>query len=888
MDRWLKGGGAAAGAANGKVLLSETAQRNKKVDEESSRVKEEIEVLLNRPTAPAGPGRPSKKKKEAESIYDRAAATITQDADALRSSTGDVVLTTSAIEYLRLAASALDVDLGAHIRSEAKVLVPVGPDATDAEAEPAEVRRPETNVKPGFKKLLQIHTQRWNADGTHNSWRSVEEVQAVLLEELNVTVSRSSAHRLIQAEQDVYEKSTTKTRPALPEVLTEIENVLKSLTKEPVHSTPDNGNYKFPPSLYPKLKEECDALMDTPGFGPVAVSSLAAALVNDLSDEDATPWQPSRSWAYWFMHEHLDLTIRAVTTDRVDPAKEAKQRELHDITLERLAYFKTALQVPDFAICAADETGVFLFPQRNFKWAKRGAKQVQATKGDDKRQITVCMWIDFTGKVVFTQMITTGKHARAMPSPKVREKFADYFLFQVSANHWSNHDLKLKAIIHMNKRINEAYVKSGVAPDEANLRPRVLLLDCWPVNLTDLMKTEVKAHCPGMTLLFIPAGGTGVYQIHDTDMHKPFKDVIATYAETWYGLKIREYRDRAMKPPTDPVYVTMEQYQHKVKQLTSIGTLRDRMVGWIAKAVAHLEAPRDDAPGGASIIKAAADRLYLHPIKAPGFIQAVLARATQRENDADANKLAVETQKAVLKDVAAAEAGGHLAAVPPVPKRKSKKTKGGALPITRPGGKRTVRSMEADALAAAEAESDSDADVRPAPKKAKAAPRKPRATRGGGTGPAAAGAGGAGGDDDGDSEDDGIFSDEEEDDEDGEDGEDGEDDEDDGDGEDDGEDVSSDEGGMTPAAAPPRRPTIIDVPKLPEEWAFSEGFKEAKYAAGRSAHHGKARLAKALVILDTLILKAEANGYADMEAKHRAIKAEIEAAGEKWSDLSYK
>lgn len=37
-----------------------------------------------------------------------------------------------------------------------------------------------------------------------------------------------------------------------------------------------------------------------------------------------------------------------------------------------------------------------------------------------------------------------------------------------------------------------------------------------------------------MELIIIPAGGTGKYQINDTDLHKPFKDTLMSEAHTWY------------------------------------------------------------------------------------------------------------------------------------------------------------------------------------------------------------------------------------------------------------------------------------------------------------------------------------------------------------------
>lgn len=41
----------------------------------------------------------------------------------------------------------------------------------------------------------------------------------------------------------------------------------------------------------------------------------------------------------------------------------------------------------------------------------------------------------------------------------------------------------------------------------------VFLQDCWPVNLTDKMRSELREACPGMEILYIPAGYTGQVQV---------------------------------------------------------------------------------------------------------------------------------------------------------------------------------------------------------------------------------------------------------------------------------------------------------------------------------------------------------------------------------------
>ena len=45
-----------------------------------------------------------------------------------------------------------------------------------------------------------------------------------------------------------------------------------------------------------------------------------------------------------------------------------------------------------------------------------------------------------------------------------------------------------------------------------------------------------------MELMFVPAGGTGRYQINDTDLHKPFKDSVRFEACAWYRSMLKKLK----------------------------------------------------------------------------------------------------------------------------------------------------------------------------------------------------------------------------------------------------------------------------------------------------------------------------------------------------------
>jgi hypothetical protein len=56
------------------------------------------------------------------------------------------------------------------------------------------------------------------------------------------------------------------------------------------------------------------------------------------------------------------------------------------------------------------------------------------------------------------------------------------------------------------KGVSHLYAEKGIC---------LVYLDMWPVNLTNITKEHVRQKCPGMVIRYVPAGGTGLYQVLD-------------------------------------------------------------------------------------------------------------------------------------------------------------------------------------------------------------------------------------------------------------------------------------------------------------------------------------------------------------------------------------
>ena len=128
--------------------------------------------------------------------------------------------------------------------------------------------------------------------------------------------------------------------------------------------------------------------------------------------------------------------------------------------------------------------------------------------------MTSSFWVNAAGDVIFMDFITQGKTNRSLPLATVRERYPR-FEFTCTPNHWATCDSKKRSVMRLWEHAVTAYAsKKGVSRDVALISTKIILLvDCWPVNLSVEFKEWVRAHCPGIRVLYIPAGATGQYQV---------------------------------------------------------------------------------------------------------------------------------------------------------------------------------------------------------------------------------------------------------------------------------------------------------------------------------------------------------------------------------------
>jgi len=87
------------------------------------------------------------------------------------------------------------------------------------------------------------------------------------------------------------------------------------------------------------------------------------------------------------MHKHLNLVCRRVTGHSYTPAEIAKQEELHQRNLKRIAVLRRLGLDPKY-IVGSDQFCIHLFPQGAYKWVRKGEGHVTNLMKEGKRQLT--------------------------------------------------------------------------------------------------------------------------------------------------------------------------------------------------------------------------------------------------------------------------------------------------------------------------------------------------------------------------------------------------------------------------------------------------------------------------------------------------------------------
>ena len=643
MLNWLKGAGSgAAGGGSGGIILPAAVAAREAREARVREARARLAKLLDLPERAAG--RPTASRLEREAMVPTLADAYAR---------ADVA---AFDEWWPVGAVAVYERYGWSLHADMH-LAGAEEDALEGASDAAveEESRGAVYASVTVQRIYRSLCHKWAANGSHAGWRDGEEVQQLILQKLDHQVSRATAFRYLAKEKELWNKGDACA--LLERVdLVDLINATRSEDKERTllmpKEEPMGRPHEFQPTWYPALAERCNKLQKLLGFGPHVVQAFAILVYADKMEmEPEMAWVPSIEWCYWFLHKIMDVTPRRITSHASTLTQKEEQEKLHKITLQRLAIkFSEGMKVKHLS--GSDEFALHLFSHAKWKWEKKGAKKVESLLAQDRRQITGDIATNSEGTVIAVHCIFDGKTERSLPTRSIlNDPMFALYLFSVTDNHWCNHETKCRFMDKIYRwHLEETAKDQGISPQDARgLVNAVHLLDCWPVNLTDKFREYVRVNCPGLDLMYIPAGDTGDKQVNDTDMHKPMKDCQRRECEKWFLRKYHSYLLKNERGETDTAT-----FEGNVAALMSKHVLRQKLPFWLETSVQHLLRPLS---GGGNIISNGWQRIYLNFALNPEFLEEALVERERRRVAAVAKAVAeVQVQKKLRIQQSAAKA----------------------------------------------------------------------------------------------------------------------------------------------------------------------------------------------------------------------------------------
>jgi len=206
-------------------------------------------------------------------------------------------------------------------------------------------------------------------------------------------------------------------------------------------------------------------------------------------------------------------------------------------------------------------------------WNKAGEKQVTTMGMDEKRAFTLVPSISASGELLPMQAIFYGQTTASCPSKGARcytEAVDEGFRFEPSKSHtyWSTQATMRSLVIdiiapYFNKKKEELNLPASQCS--------LWMIDCWSVHKSEEFRGWMKEKHANIIISFVPANLTGLAQPLDVGIQRVLKQSMKRSAH-------KDIVDETMAHLDSNISASA------FKLDTTLGTLRDRSVGWILSA----------------------------------------------------------------------------------------------------------------------------------------------------------------------------------------------------------------------------------------------------------------------------------------------------------------
>lgn len=206
-------------------------------------------------------------------------------------------------------------------------------------------------------------------------------------------------------------------------------------------------------------------------------------------------------------------------------------------------------------------------------WNKKGEKQIATMGMDEKRAFTLVPSISASGNLLPMQMIFHGQTTASCPSTGARrysEAKEKRFRFEPSHTHtyWST-QATMKTLVNdiIAPYFNTMKAELELPPSQCSL----WMIDCWSVHKSEEFRSWMKEAHPNIIISFVPGNLTGLAQPLDVGIQRVLKQSMKRSAH-------KDIVDETIAHLDAGTPLGM------FKLDTTLGTLRDRSVGWILNA----------------------------------------------------------------------------------------------------------------------------------------------------------------------------------------------------------------------------------------------------------------------------------------------------------------
>lgn len=312
----------------------------------------------------------------------------------------------------------------------------------------------------------------------------------------------------------------------------------------------------------------------------VSIMSQDAPEIFDRVLHDHSKFRCSESFVKKYLRDVMGWSLRAST--RAAQKLPDNWETVLDEAFLREAWIIRNHNIPAELRVNTDQTQTIYQQGTKTTWNKKGEIQIPVIGKEEKRAFTLVPSISASGELLPMQAIYVGTtiHSRPSPdSPHYDEAMSLGFRLESSCtdNYWSTMTT-MKSLVD---NIIAPYFdrqKKALGIESPELQSSSWKIDCWSVHRSVEFLTWMKVTHPNIIVTFVPGNCTCVFQPLDVGIQRVLKQSMKCSCHRDVVAEISE--QLAKKKAADAIRFD-----------TTVGTLRNRSLGWIVKAYHDINKP---------------------------------------------------------------------------------------------------------------------------------------------------------------------------------------------------------------------------------------------------------------------------------------------------------